>query len=382
MEIIQNAILRWHPVDWALLLLFLLLFVLYVGYLLVFILRVTLQKSSPAGKIHPMSLLITFRNEEANLKDNLPSLFENGNNAYEVVAVDNCSQDNSLDVLTSLKNEHPNLRISSLRQFTFHSDKMAHNIALKAACHDWVTVIPPSINVTGKEWLREISSRLDTDNQVSVGYSNIAPKSSFFNLLFRCELFFQQLKSFGFIVNRLPFVISQENVVFNKQQYFNVGGFRGKINEPFAKLELVINSFIRKAPVSLILTKETAVYRKEDITWKDYVELLKKEEIVRKHLPPGIRFLLILYEWIFLLFAPIAVVLLVRIPEIWPVVTSMVICLIFCYLLIIKKLLLRLQEFKLFLPSFLIALILPYIKLMFRIRYIRYGRRKEWKIGE
>ncbi len=382
MESIQNAILRGQPVDWALMIFFLLLFVFYTIYLLFFILRVTVYKIPPAGKENSLSLLITFRNEEMKLRDNLSSILANGHNGYEVVAVDNCSQDDSLVVLNAFKNEHPNLRISSLKQHTFHSGKMAQNIALKAASNDWVTVIPSSVNLGGKEWLREITSRLHMGNQILIGYSNVVPGGSFFNLLFRCEFFFQQLKSFGFIVNGFPFVLSQENVAFKKQLYFDEGGYRGKINEPFANLELVINSFIQKAPVSLVLTREATIHRKEDITCKDYVELLKKEVNVRKFLSPGIRTLLIFYEWIFLLFVPFAVAVLVRIPLVWPIVTAMVICLVFCYLLIIKKLLFRLQEFKLFLPSFLMALMLPYFKLVFRIRYFRYGRKKEWKIGE
>lgn len=382
MESVQNAIFRGHPADWAVLLLFLLLFISYTIYLLVFILRVTLYKNPEVGNENSLSLLITFRNEEMKLKDNLTSLLSNGHNGYEVVAVDNCSQDDSLFVLNTFKNEHPNLRVSSLKQYTFHSGKMAQNIALKAASYDWVTVIPPSVNLAGKEWLHEFSSRLNLDNQILVGYSNVVPGSSFFNLLFRCELFFQQLKSFGFILNGFPFVLSQENVAFNKQQYFNEGGYRGKINEPFGNLELVINSFIHKAPVSLVLTREATIHRKEDITWKDYVELLKKEVNIRKFLPSGIRTLLMFYEWVFLLFNPFAVLAIARIPVVWPIVTSMVMCLVFCYLLIIKKLLFRLQEFKLFLPSFLMALMLPYLKMVFRILYFRYGRKKEWKIGE
>jgi hypothetical protein len=171
-------------------------------------------------------------------------------------------------------------------------------------------------------------------------------------------------------------------VAFKKQHYFDEGGYRGKINEPFANLELVINSFIRKESVSLVLTKESAIRLKEEITWKGYVELLKKEMNVRKHLPFLIRFILVLFEWVYLLIVPVAIVVTIRIPEVWPVITSMIICLILCYLFIIKSLLFRLQEFKLFLPSFLIALMLPFFKMMYRIRYFGYGRKKEWKIGE
>ena len=329
----------------------------------------------------PLSLILTFRNEEENLRKNLESVLSGDHTEFEVVAVDNCSQDESSSVLTGLKAKYPNLKVSSLKQEVVFSGKMAQNIALKAARHDWVSIIAPTVNLTGTNQVQEISSRLGNGSQTVVNYCNVKPEKSFYNLLYRTEMFHQQLKSFGFIKNGLSYVANQENTAFKKHLYFDVDGYRGKISEPFANLELVINSFIRKEPVSLVISAETACMREEKITSKDYVELIKKEAIVRKHLPFGTRLLLDIYRWAYLLMIPVVALLVIRMPEIWPYVTGLLTILVFCNLLIIKKLLARLQEFKLFLPSFLIALILPYIKLIFRIFYSRYGVLKEWKIG-
>ncbi len=380
-ESIKNALLQGQTIDWFLLLLFLLLFLVHLVNVFLFSLRVALHKNPPAGKQFPLSVLFTFRNEEKQLADNLPSLLKNGHSEFEVVAVDNCSLDESLTVLNSLKSEHNQLRISSLRQHTLYSGKMAQNIALKAASYDWVTFIPISVNLADSDWLKEVSSRINGKNQVVVNYSNIQPGRSFFNLLYRVEYFFQQLKSFGFILNGSSFVLTQENVTFKKQQYFDEGGYRGKVTEPFANLELVINSFIRKVPVSIVISAETALHRKENVNYKDYLELVKKEAVLRKHLPPGQRILLVLLEWAFLLFAPVGIFVVFRMPPLWPVVIGLFICLISCHLLIIKRLLIRLKEFKLFLPSLLTALILPFLKIIFRIWYFRYGLKREWRIG-
>ena len=380
MESIHNAILRSQPIDWVLSLLFLFLLIIQIIFLLRVYLRVAYLNRIPADKPETLSLLLTIRNEENALKENLPAVLSNNSGNFEVVAVDNCSQDHSLSVLTAYANENAHLRLSSLKQQVQYSDKMAQNIAMKAAKFDWVNVIPPSVKLPGENWLREISSRLNSGSQAVVFYSNIAPSGRFYNLLYRTEFFFQQIKSFGFILNGLPFVVSQDNVAFRKQQYFDNGRYRGIISEPFAKLELVINSFIRKIKVSVDISDETAIQRKEDITWKDYLELLKKEENVKKFLPAGIRLLLFLIEWSFLLLAPVAGILIYRMPSCWPVVVLLILGLLAINVLIIKKLLARLKEYKLFLPSFLLALMLPFFKLFFRLVFIRYGLKKEWKI--
>ncbi len=381
MEPIQNAFLRGHPIDWAFIILFGLLFFSHLAFILIVIRRAAFHKNLPAGNSTPVSLLLIVNNEEVNLCRNLKPFLNENKGDYEVVAVDNFSQDETLPVLNGLKGEHARLKITSLKQYTPHSEKMAHNIALKAARHDWVMLVPPSANLVKTSWLNEVSSRLNSGNQTVVNYSNLVPQKTFYNLLYRVEYFFQQLKSFGFIASGMPFVVSQDNIAFQKQQYFNEGGYRGKISEPFAHLELVINSFIKKEPVSLVLSTDTSIHRAEDVKWKDYLELIKKEVYIRKHLSRGMRLLLVFYEWVNLLLAPVAVFLIIRMPVIWAIVAGMITLLILCNLLIIEKMLSRLQEFKLFLPSFLIALLLPFFKIAFRLVYFSYGRRKEWKIG-
>ena len=381
MEPIQNAILGGHTIDWAILILFVILFVLHVIYMLFINLRAALHKNAPADKMTPLSVLLVVTDEEENLGSNLKPFLGGNRGGYEVVAVDNFSQDDSLLLLDNLKKIYPHLTISSLKQHTPYSGKMAQNIALKAARLDWVVLIPPSADPAATQWLNAVSARLNSGSHTVVNYTNIFPKRSFWNILFRVETFFQQVKSFGFIANRMPFVMVQENVAFQKRLYFDEGGFRGRISEPFAQLELVINSFIHKGPVSLIISSETALLRKDDVKWKDFLELIKKEVYIRKSLPGKIRFLLVLYELVTLGFIPVAALLVIRMPALWPYVAGMIIGLIVCNLLIIKKLLSRLQEIKLFLPSLMIALLLPFIKLAFRVCYFSYGRKKEWKIG-
>jgi glycosyltransferase involved in cell wall biosynthesis len=302
-ESIQNKIFSLELQEQMLLILFALLYLIQVVYLLLFSMRVVFKKLQPGAEPVPLSLLLVFRNEEENLGKNLPPILAAGTSDYEVIAVDNFSQDNSLEYLNSVKKDNPRLRVTYLKQEASYSEKMAQNIAMKAAGYDWVMAISPSMEFSNPHWLNNISMRLNGHSDVVINYSNVQPARSFFNLLYRVEFFFQQLKSFGFIINGMPWVISQENVAFRKQKYFEVGGYRGKITEPFANLELVINSFM-KTPVSLLLSEETAARKKEDIQRKDYLELLKREANIKKFLPAGIRFLLFLFEWAFILLMP------------------------------------------------------------------------------
>ncbi|MFW5774464.1 MAG: glycosyltransferase, partial [Tangfeifania sp.] len=246
--------------------------------------------------------MLTYRNEEENLRKYLPLLLASAKAGSEVVAVDDYSQDNSLSVLGVLREGHSNLKVSSLNQETRYSEKMAQNIALKAASNNWVMVAMPSQKVNAPEWLSAISSAITDEKEVVVNYSNVKTRKGFFQLLYRNERFFQQLKSFGFILNRLPYLNFEENVAFRKEKYFEAGGFGRHVKENFANLELVLNDFIKKKKTALNFTPETAMQMEINVSKPDYFELLKKDARIRKKLSSFKRFILFCEKILTLLF--------------------------------------------------------------------------------
>ncbi len=378
-ESFQSALTYLQPFHWVLLVFFMLLYLLQAGYLFFFTRKVAFMEKISRGKPSPLTILLSLRNEEENLRKNLPQVLAAENGELEVVAIDDFSYDNSLTVLGVLKRQHRNLRVSSLNQEIRFSEKMGRNIALKAAQHDWVMVLSPCGSYIVPTWLAEISHRLDSRCEVVVNYSGVEPKDTLLNLLFRVEYFFQQLKSFGFILNGLPFIVSEDNVAFKKQKYFEAGGYREKVAEPYANLELVINSFMKKATTRLHLSGETVFQKGGNISKNRFFELLKKEVNLRKYLGGWKRFCLVMNDWTNLLFLPVTALVLVYLPWLWPLIGGLLLVFSWSYSFIIKRILNRLDERKLFLSSLLVALLLPYFKLFFRAGYYYHDRRKRWK---
>ena len=69
-------------------------------YYLFFYLAVYLKKYSEAnGKKPPVSVIICARNEAENLEAFLPSVLEQDYPDFEVIVVNDCSDDNSYDIL-------------------------------------------------------------------------------------------------------------------------------------------------------------------------------------------------------------------------------------------------------------------------------------------
>lgn len=84
-------------------------------YYFYFYLAPYLYKNSDKVTIkEPVSIIICARNEADNLREFLPAVLEQDYPVYEVILVNDCSEDNSDDVLGNFLIKYPNLKISSI----------------------------------------------------------------------------------------------------------------------------------------------------------------------------------------------------------------------------------------------------------------------------
>ena len=357
------------------------LFLLRLMYLFLFTGRVLFRKktkNTDDEKI-PLSLIQIIRNEEEHLKKNLPKILSLESVNFEMVVVDDYSQDNSYLVLGLLKDRYKRLTISSLNQETKFSVKLAQNIAIKATKNRWILTVPVSLAEVTAKWLDNISQAATSKKNVVIGYSTVARTKGFYNRLIRIEKYFAHLKSTGYILNGIPFVYSDENVAFKKEKYFEIGGYGQKITDHYANLELIINSFIRKKATTILFNKESSVRKSETIKRADYFELLKKNIRIESHLSVLKRVILFFDTLVKLLFLPTAIFVIVLLPELWIVFVSLLGFIFTSYLFIIKITQNRLNERKIFIPSLVYDLLMPYYKLFYRWYFNRRSRKNRWK---
>lgn len=128
--------------DRILLIIFLLFTVtaaIQIFYYCFFYLAVYLYKNPRKGTPgQSVSVVICARNEAENLKNFLPLVLEQDYADYEVIVVNDCSEDNTYEVLGKYLDLYPNLRVSTIikdPKFT-HNKKFALFIGIKAAKND------------------------------------------------------------------------------------------------------------------------------------------------------------------------------------------------------------------------------------------------------
>jgi hypothetical protein len=342
--------------------------------------RILFQKKHIENNNIPVSLFYTVRNEETRLKYNLAPVLSINESEFEVVVVNNFSEDNSFQVLGMLRERSDRLKISTMHQETRSSTKMAQNLALKAASYDWVMAMPITYENASSDWISGISKAIEDNKTVVMNYCSLIPKKGLINLICRIETFLAFTKSVGYIKNNLPFVYSEENVAFKKKKYFEFGGHRFKIHEPYANLELLINHFIRKKETTILYQSETAIKKTENPGWPDYMDILKKGFRIEKHLKWKMKLALVLDDLTKLLFPIVTIMTFIFLPGLWIPLSALLLIMFLARLFIIKTAQNRLNERKIFIPSLVYDLVVPYIKLFYGLYFKNRRQKQRWKM--
>lgn len=377
---IYNALINLGGSDLAIAIIFASLLIIRILFLYFFTGRILFRKKIKHTTPAPISLIYTVRNEETRLKNNMAPVLSINGVDFEVIVVDDFSQDNSFQVLGMLRGRSDRLKVSTLQQETRFSTKMAQNLALKAASHYWILTVPISYENATPEWVSGISNALDNAKTVVISYCSAQNSGGFINRIYRIENYLSFTKSVGYILNNLPFIYSEENVAFQKKKYFEIGGHGLKISEPYANLELLINFFIRKKTTTILFQSDTAIKKTEDLIWNDYLDILKKSLRIEKHLNGSRKTMLLFDEFTKLMFLPVTITAFIMLFELWPVLSALLFILLTSKLFIIKIMQNRLNERKIFISSLIYDLIVPYFKLFYRWYFNNQGQKQKWKV--
>jgi cellulose synthase/poly-beta-1,6-N-acetylglucosamine synthase-like glycosyltransferase len=185
--------------------------------------------AAPVQKdLPPVSVVICARNEAENLARFLPDVLRQDYPSYEVVVVNDCSEDNTDEVLGSLVREYPHLKISFIQKDTgfTHAKKLAILIGIKAAKNELLVFTDADCRPASPNWLREVAATAGGENtDIVLGYGAYIREKSLLNSYIRYETMFIAMQYFGMSMAGKPYMGVGRNMAYRKGFFFESGGF-------------------------------------------------------------------------------------------------------------------------------------------------------------
>ena len=121
-----------------------------------------------------VSVIVCARNEHENLHNYLPSLLSQDYPNYEVIVMDDSSEDDTEILLERLSRQHSNLYHTFVPKGArvLSNKKLALTIGIKAAHHDYILLTDADCRPESKYWIREMMQGFaQTNTEIVLGFS-------------------------------------------------------------------------------------------------------------------------------------------------------------------------------------------------------------------
>jgi len=217
----------------------------YLGFFsrLAFYKKKTLPENTP-----PASIVICARNEDDNLVEFLPRIFEQDYPEFEVVVVNDCSWDNTSDLLKEFGLKHPNLKIVTIKEDdTYsHGKKVALMMGIKGATHEHMLLTDADCRPNSKDWLRNMMQHFTGETEIVLGYGAYEKQSGFLNKIIRYDTFMIALQYLSFALAGKTYMGTGRNLAYKKSLFFKMKGFASHYHIDSGDDDLFINEAATK----------------------------------------------------------------------------------------------------------------------------------------
>jgi len=288
----------------------------------------------------PVSVIICARNEAENLSNFLPAVLGQDYPSFEVIVVNDCSEDSSDDVLGHLLMQYPHLRISSIikdPKFT-HNKKFAQFIGIKAATNEILIFTDADCKPESNKWLSYMASNFDSKTDFVLGYGGYQTEKGLLNKYIRLDSMFIAMQYMGMALRGIPYMGVGRNLGYRRSFFFKNKGFGAHNHIISGDDDLFVNSNATKANTRIEFRPGSVTRSVPSSTAVELIRQKQRHFTTAKFYKTGHKMLLFLEPFIRMLFYAMFVVVVSSL-FLWPVAIA-----IFVLRLIVQIIILHLTQ--------------------------------------
>ncbi len=285
------------------LIIFLAIVGIQVIYLLVFLIAFSKKRSATQTLQLPISIIICAHDEEQNLKELVPHLLAQDYPEFEVIIIDDRSNDNTFDwLLDETKKDH-RLRMVHVNRTPPHVNGKKYGITLgiKAAKYEWILLSDADCRPKGNQWLNMVSAHLGESTSFVLGASPYEKAPGLLNVFVRFETLLTAIQYFSFALLGNPYMGIGRNMAYRKSMFLEKKGFNNFLNVTGGDDDLFVNQHATGKNTQVVIGLESLVYSLPKTTWSSFFNQKVRHLSVGKLYKFQHRFLLGLFVFTWLL---------------------------------------------------------------------------------
>lgn len=369
--------------NWAIMGLFALVVLVQLFYFWFYFSRAAFYRpGQKEGFVGPVSVVICARNEFHNLEKNLPLVLQQDFPEFEVVVVDDGSDDDSDVLLQQLQSDYKHLKVVRLKENVnfFKGKKLALSVGIKSAKNDTILLTDADCRPASPHWITRMADNFGGSTGIVLGYGGYECRPGFLNRMIRFDTFFIALQYFGFALAGRAYMGVGRNLSYQRALFYQAKGFTSHYKIMSGDDDLFINQVATPGNVAIELHPHSHTISVPKTSFRDWFRQKKRHLSTARHYKKGHKRRLGIFWFSQTVYYPLLALSLVYAGEslFGILVAGLFLLRTFSVLLIFFRFGKNLREERMFPVSLLFDIMYPLFNLIFVV-LSQFGPTKRWK---
>ena len=267
------------------------LFIQLFYYLFVFSRLINYQQevigdaSSGGSSSEGVSVLVCAWNELENLQELLPLLDAQEYPEFEVIVLDDRSEDGTNDFLKENAGQWAHVRFVRIDAEYPHitPKKYALTVGMKHARYPVVLMTDADCRPASLGWIASMAGQMGEDQEIVLGFSPYYKEKGLLNWFIRCETFYTAVQYLSLATAHRPYMGVGRNLMYRTTLFFQHKGFYKHKHIVGGDDDLFMNQAATADNTAVNLDPDSFVYSFPKTSWKSWLTQKKRHLSVGKH---------------------------------------------------------------------------------------------------
>ena len=232
-----------------------------------------------------VSVLVCAWNERNNLEELLPILEAQEYPNFEVILLDDRSDDGSEEFIRENINQWRHIRYIRINDQFDHitPKKYALTVGMRQAKFPVALMTDADCRPSSNHWITGMASKLSEERDIVLGFSPYQKQSGFLNWFIRCETFYTAVQYLSFSLAGITYMGVGRNILYKRSVFFENKGFYRHSNVYGGDDDIFLNEVATSSNTTISVQSEAFVYSVPKTTWKSWYRQKQRHMSVSKY---------------------------------------------------------------------------------------------------
>lgn len=233
-----------------------------------------------------VSVIICARNEGENIRDYLHAVLTQDYPTYEVIVVNDRSQDDTREAVEwyMVRDKRVRMTFVPLDARVGSSKKLALTLGAKSAQYDILLLTDADCRPDSTHWIRRMTAPFANPNtQIVLGYGAYYRTHEAVNSLIQYDTLFNGLHYLGAALTHRPYMGVGRNLAYRKPFFFSSGGFTTMMQILAGDDDLFVNHVANRSNTAVVVTPDSITWSVPKRTLSEWIKQKRRHLGVSPH---------------------------------------------------------------------------------------------------